>query len=524
MQALSIILRLPKQFAAIIAAVLVLAAFTIIFFSAKNYEEVLINSVQAENNAITAPFARALRDHFDGSSPHTDATVHLNPEAVASMNNIARQILRNSTLIEIQAIDRSGNIFYSTDSRRIGQSVKGHTGFSNALTGLPHGTLLENETVSLETGYPVVRDLIHSFIPQRARNSDAVIGVIRATTDVTAMLTLFENGQDKVSFFALCVFFGLFLLILLLIRTAEKTLRQQALELDKSRRCANEKNRELEREVAERQGIEERLRKLNGSLEQHVRMRTAELQSAQSELVKQEKLAAMGRLIANVSHELRNPLSTIENSVQLIEAICATKDVDLDRPVARIFRGLQRCRGIIEELLDYTRAREPELVGMDFDSWLKSILGDYILPHGITYEAELSAKNASVQIAPEQFRRVVINLLDNAAQAIAQMRSEDGEADDKELPEGQIRIVSKCTSDSLVLTVADKGPGIAPKDLQRIFEPFFTTKTSGVGLGLPMVHKIIQQHGGRIDVVSTKGQGTEVRVHLPLGKQKVEAA
>lgn len=521
MQSLSVILRLPKQFAIIVAALLVLTAFAIISFNASSYKKVLIDSVQAESNSNSHRFAKALLDEYRAAAHERrfgDNHLHLDDEAILSLNEIAKQVLKSSTVVEIQAIDRFGFIIYSTDGRKIGRKAIDNEGVRKALTGKSHGELSTQEKIQMENGNLVTRDLVHSYLPESLPNTSGVLGVLRISTDVTATLNLFNSGQDRVTLFGLAIFFCLFLLILFFVRSAERTLRQQAVALEQSQALTFVKNVELEQEVAERQKAEERLRKFNDTLEQQARKRSAELQSAQEELVKQEKLATMGRLIANVSHELRNPLSTIENSVQLIEVMSEAQGIDLNRPVSRIYRGLQRSRGIIDELLDYTRSREPERSETEFDPWLRSVLDDYVRPHGITLEPDLSSDGATVSLAADQFRRVVVNLIDNAFQAIAQSQGEDT------VRNGEVRIVSVLQNKHLLLRVIDKGPGIEPQHLQRIFEPFFTTKSSGVGLGLPMVRKIVEQHDGKIDVISSKGQGTEVRITLPLLKRKEEAA
>jgi signal transduction histidine kinase len=120
---------------------------------------------------------------------------------------------------------------------------------------------------------------------------------------------------------------------------------------------------------------------------------------------------------------------------------------------------------------------------------------------------ELCAGNAVVAADSDRVRRVVINLVENAAQALAEMAADR---------EKRIAVRTTIADGELVLTIADTGPGIAPENLSRIFEPLFSTKSFGTGLGLPTVKQIVNQHGGIIAVDSEVGRGTCVTVRLPL--------
>jgi signal transduction histidine kinase len=140
-------------------------------------------------------------------------------------------------------------------------------------------------------------------------------------------------------------------------------------------------------------------------------------------------------------------------------------------------------------------------------------LAEQSIAPAIALAVELGAGDTVVPIDSDRFRRVVINLVENAAQALAENAADR----DK-----RIAVRTVAGDGELVLVVEDSGPGIAPENLERIFEPLFSTKSFGTGLGLPTVKQIVNQHGGTIAVDSEVGRGTCVTIHLPLSTEATE--
>lgn len=233
----------------------------------------------------------------------------------------------------------------------------------------------------------------------------------------------------------------------------------------------------------------------------------AELLKAEAELLKKERLSVLGQLTATVAHELRNPMSAIRNTLFTIKELAAGGGLKLDRPVARMERSIERCDRIIADLLEYTRNRELNRTTLCFDRWLAEVSGEQSIAPPVALALEMGAGEAEVPIDPDRMRRVVINLVENAVHALAELPPER---------EKRITLRTEAVEGELVLTIADTGPGIAPETLARIFEPLFSTKSFGTGLGLPTVKQIVNQHGGIIAVDSPPGEGTRVTVRLPL--------
>ncbi len=229
--------------------------------------------------------------------------------------------------------------------------------------------------------------------------------------------------------------------------------------------------------------------------------------AAEAELLKSERLSVLGQLTATVAHELRNPLSAIRNTLFTIKELAVNAEIKLDRPVARMERSIERCDRIISDLLEYTRNRELNRTNVSFDHWLVGVLSEQTISPAIAATTELATGEAAVLIDPDRMRRVVINLFENAAQALAELPADR---------EKRITARTEVDDGELVLAIEDTGPGISPENLARIFEPLFSTKSFGTGLGLPTVKQIVNQHGGTIAVDSEVGQGTRVTLRLPL--------
>ena len=257
------------------------------------------------------------------------------------------------------------------------------------------------------------------------------------------------------------------------------------------------------------------INELNQNLEQHVADRTEQLREAQQALVQKERLSALGQLTATVAHELRNPLSVIQNTLFTMKQTLESKGVTLERPVARIERSIVRCNRIITDLLDYSRQRELQYQEHPIDDWLSRVIAEQAHPPKIAIQQDLQAGSIIARFDPERLRRVAINLIDNAVQAFS---------DQADRTEGAtVTVGTRATGDGVEILVRDNGPGIPDAVLPKIFEPLFSTKSFGTGLGLPTVRQIVEAHGGRVEITSAVGQGTCVRAWLPVDAARTAA-
>jgi signal transduction histidine kinase len=166
--------------------------------------------------------------------------------------------------------------------------------------------------------------------------------------------------------------------------------------------------------------------------------------------------------------------------------------------------------------LDYARSRQLQSTEQVLDQWLGEVLDEQKLPSHVRLSRDLAAPGVVAAFDPERLRRVIVNLVDNAAQSVP-----DGERNGREL---EISVATRQNGASIEIAVSDTGPGIAPDILPRIFEPLYSTKTFGTGLGLPTVKQIVEQHGGEIELSSELGVGTRALVRLPLPRSQEIAA
>jgi signal transduction histidine kinase len=280
------------------------------------------------------------------------------------------------------------------------------------------------------------------------------------------------------------------------LKLAENMLRETAERLS---------HREVELSRAQTELVE-----INASLEKRVHTHTDELLAAQGELVKNERMAAIGQLTATVAHELRNPMSAIRNTVYMMkEQHRSGQPVALERPLERIGRSIDRCEKIIQELLDFSRSRALQSEALVFDTWLRGIMAEFATPPGTTITIEPGAGETKVALDNDRLQRVIINLVENAVQALAQ---------DRAVTDPRIVLRTRSLSDALELQIEDNGPGIPPENLAKVFEPLFTTKRMGTGLGLPTVKQIVEQHSGTIILESTLGEFTRAVIRLPLAE------
>ena len=264
------------------------------------------------------------------------------------------------------------------------------------------------------------------------------------------------------------------------------------------------------RDISERKKVERELARHRERLELLVGERTRELELAQEQLVRQERLATLGQLTATVSHELRNPLGAIKSSLYLVKKkINGHQDDRVEDALQRLDRNVSRCDHIIDELLDFTRITVLDVEFLPINDWLQEVIREAAIPEAMTVEVNLDKELGEISFDPSRLRRAVINIIDNACQALLVNGSVDHYRTD-----GRVMISTHMLPDRMEIEVRDNGPGIAPPVVARMFEPLFSTKGFGVGLGMPTVKQIMEQHQGGVEVVSHPGRGVCVTLWL----------
>ncbi len=229
-----------------------------------------------------------------------------------------------------------------------------------------------------------------------------------------------------------------------------------------------------------------------------------------------DRLAALGEMAAGLAHEIRNPLGAIKAAVQYLEP--KTLPDESGEFLEVILEEVDRLNGVVSQFLDYARPLKGSFSACDLGKLLKRTLR-LLRPHDIQEGVEVVLTLADdlppVLADPEQLRQVMINLILNAVQAM-------GESGRLELVTGRGGISSANEPSSAVyFAIFDDGPGIPADIRQNLFIPFFTTKDRGTGLGLPICQRIVENHGGRIDVHAREKAGTEFRVWLPVASRSM---
>ncbi len=252
----------------------------------------------------------------------------------------------------------------------------------------------------------------------------------------------------------------------------------------------------------------EEVEKFARLLENRVEARTRELRAAQDELIKKERLAAIGQMASVVGHEIRNPLAVINNSTYFIKTKlgvggAAGVDPKIAKHISIIESEIKQANGIINEILTFSRQRalKPEVTSIN--QFLEELLSVHPFPSHVHLVKSLDPANPIVSIDLDEMRQAVRNLVGNAVEVMP-----NG---------GTLKVSTELVEQSWVrVSVADSGTGIPPEVLDKIFAPFFTTKARGTGLGLAVVRKVIDRHQGRVEVESAVGRGTTFKLYLPL--------
>jgi signal transduction histidine kinase len=221
-----------------------------------------------------------------------------------------------------------------------------------------------------------------------------------------------------------------------------------------------------------------------------------------------EKLAAVGTLAAGLSHEIRNPLNAASLQLMVLErrlrkTVQPEALEPLMEPLALVQAEIKRLSGFLEEFLQFARPREIVKARLDLDELVGRVI-DLLQPEAAAAQVSLQWKRGdvgSIDADSARLQQAALNLVINAVQATPRG--------------GQVRVATRTVDQQVELSIEDTGRGIAPEMREKIFEPFFTTKEGGTGLGLPVVHWIVQQHEGALSVETGSDGGARFVMRLP---------
>lgn len=390
------------------------------------------------------------------------------PEQQERLDTVVRDATHGLRIQSVTIYDSRKNIIsFSTKKELIGREGMGGIEYQRALERESSSRLnSQGNLLSLLPGAPPISSELHTFIPfiQRKVIGDKpppVMGVIEVVQDLSEDVEAIIRFQAYVSAILIVIMSGLFAVLRFIVAKAERIIENRA---------------------EERRRLEEQLHQ-------------------------NEKLATLGKMVASVSHEIKNPLGIVRSTADILGKRLRSVAPGNEHLAAIIVEETGRLDGIVREFLDFARPQVPRFALASVNDVLEKVtnfIGADLERHNVTLVRELDSALDPLSIDQEQLYRAFLNILMNGRQA---------------MPEGGTLTVRSKRQEGaqggMVVEVADTGVGIAPDKLARIFTPFYTDKNRGTGLGLAIVQNIVEGHGGKVEVESEEGKGTLFRVILP---------
>ena len=400
------------------------------------------------------------------------------PSQYEHLDRVVQSVIQGLPLERLRIYDFSRLVAYSTQREELGKAGLSPPYLDEVLHGMsPHAEIVSTIPVwqapfhlPLRPGTFVLRVIcpLRSDVPLREGEPPSVMGALELTQDITDDYEQVLTFQGIIVVMCLLSSVILFALLLMLIQRAERVLAERM-----------QKNRQLEQE-------------LNSS----------------------ERLASMGRVVASIAHEIRNPLGIIRSSAELLRGRNDKADVGTMRILTAIYDESVRLSQTVNDFLDYARPRQPRQnlvdVSLVLDQVMAFLEGEFAR-HSVAVERS-DGPGLFVLGDKDLLYRAFYNILVNGQQSM------DGP--------GIERITGKRTQiggkEWICLEFLDSGPGFDLAILPNLLDPFYTTKDGGTGLGLPIVQSIITSHGGRIELENGPEGGALVRVLLPAAPQPAE--
>ena len=367
----------------------------------------------------------------------------------------------NVDVVNLYAIDQKV-ISYSTTPDLIGKKAVETQGYQKAVKGEQSSELLSEEKTLLGLGIERLgsKKKIRTYFPfivPLPSGGEFISGVLEIVQDMTEQNRSVVKLQYIIFGLSILIMALIFIALLMIVHKAEKIIEQRS---------------------AEQRKLEEQL---------HLA----------------ERLAALGEMVAGVSHEIKNPLGIIQSTAELLS--CLPDSGERQKQLSGVITEESiRLNNIVTEFLDFARPHNLNLQDCYLEEVIEkniSFLKPDLVKKGIKVDFDSGNRSFKIQGDQELLYRALMNIFINAIQSM------DGD--------GSITVRVKPEKGGYRIDIEDNGSGIKLENLKKIFNPFFTTKEKGSGLGLPIVRKIIEGHKGSIEIESLEGSGTKVIIHLP---------
>ena len=390
-----------------------------------------------------------------------------NPKQYERLDAVVRNTIHGLNVQSVTIFDSQENVIsYSTVKKRIGRKGVGKSEYKKALLGEENSVFVTKGSLyNFFPGADPIFCRLTTYIPFRqekmlSKSTDQIMGVIEIVQDLSTDLEAIVKFQGTIIVTSIVIMSTLFVALGIIVARADRIIEARA---------------------RVRRRLEE---KLNHA----------------------ERLAGLGKMIATVSHEIKNPLGIVRSTAEILDKRMKRIAPENARLAEIIIEETSRLDGIVREFLDFARPQVPRLSKVAVGDVLKKIMG-FMEPHfaksHIEVETDLNATTPVIDADPDLLYRVYLNIIINAVQA---------------MPDGG-RLTVRCRprgtgKGKIVTEISDTGTGMSPEVQEQIFTPFFTEKTRGTGLGLAIAENIIGSHNGTISVDSERGKGTTFRITL----------
>lgn len=464
--------RLVKFFSFTSLGVILVTSLVLSFIISNYTKTVLLDRSEAYTRVLAKNIGHQIFQQFVLPLALQNRQIAVeDPRQFKQLDKIVRSASHGLNIYSVTVFSKKENqVSYSTIEELVGVRDLGKAEYRRALAGESTSVLQLNGTLlDLLPGRGEISCQLRTFMPLRKEKpfspEEEVMGVIEIVQDLSDDLLAIIQLQAMIVITSLIVMSGLFLALRFIVARADRIIEARA-----------EERRKLE-----------------------VKLHQA------------ERLASLGKMVASVSHEIKNPLGIVRSTAEILGKRIGKIAPENEHLAGIIVEETTRLDGIVREFLDFARPQKPKFAKISVNDIVYKVT-EFMAPefdkYGIRVERDLTEPLPLVHADFDQLYQACLNVLVNATQAM-----EEG---------GVIRITSSLSADrkQVSLALADTGPGMSEELQAQIFNPFFTTKNRGTGLGLAIVKNIIDSNHGRISVVSEEGQGTEFSITFPSSNSR----
>ena len=461
--------ELVKYFAFTSLLFILLAAFLLSWMIAANAKTVLLQRSEAYSQLFADHVNRQVFLQFVLPTVVRHGKIALSErEQFERLDQIVTNITRGMRIESVTIYEPLQNrIAYSTVTELMGKRDMGGLEYQKAAKGESNSVLISGGSLlSLLPGTSEISCTLKTYVPFRqetklGERTGEIMGVIEVVQDLSEDLEAIILLQGRVIVMSLVIMSILFTILSLIVVRANRIMAERA---------------------------EERLR-------------------LEEQLGEAQRLASLGKMVAAVSHEIKNPLGIVRSTAEILGNRISKVAPGNEKLATIIVEETSRLDGIVREFLDFARPRDIRRSAGSLNAVIDRLLR-FMEPElqqkGVEVRTQLAEDVPEILFDSEQIYQVVLNIVINAIQA---------------MPEGgRLTLTTGAQAGGVVLEVSDTGLGIAPEKLEQIFAPFFTDKNRGTGLGLTIAKNIVDKHQGTLTVISTPGEGSTFRIMLPMDK------